>query len=26
VIEWFREAFGPAYREVRVGEWIVVAE
>jgi metal-dependent hydrolase (beta-lactamase superfamily II) len=25
VIEWFREAFGPAYRDVRVGEWIEVA-
>jgi metal-dependent hydrolase (beta-lactamase superfamily II) len=25
VIEWFRGAFGPAYRDVRVGEWIKIA-
>ena len=25
VIEWFREAFGPAYRDVRVGEWIEIS-
>lgn len=25
VIEWFREAFGPAHRNVRVGEWIEIS-
>lgn len=25
VIEWFREAFGPAHRKVRVGEWIEIS-
>jgi metal-dependent hydrolase (beta-lactamase superfamily II) len=25
VIEWFREAFGPAQRDVRVGEWIEIS-
>ena len=25
VIEWFREAFGPAHRDVRVGEWIEIS-